>query len=149
MEDNWGKTARALAEQQAEHKAQWSEEKLAVMNRQQRRKVLIRHGSGGMYSRFTSGARTGTTPHFARWQAEGRIKSSLQKISLTKLIDAAPDVKTSAAYAMLRGTEYCNAWAISTANRRHLLRIDGMGPAKLRLIHEHLTSHGVRLTWEA
>lgn len=128
------------------------DEKLKTLNRKQRRKTIKRDGIGGAAAgRFHSSARTGSTPHFSRWQTEAGIKSALQRLSIAKLersASVAGNRATVTAFNLLRGTNCRNAWDISIADKRDLLAAPGMGPARLKLIAEHLTSRGVRIAWE-
>lgn len=98
-----------------------------------------------------SGSRTGTTSHFAAWKAEGRIKSTLQKLKLDKLA-AALDGPEGQAFGILytaSAGRYRSVWDVKAATRSELLAVDGIGPARLEHIASYLTARGVALDWAA
>jgi hypothetical protein len=112
-------------------------EKVASLNRQQRRRFIIARPSR---------TRIGTTPHFAAWKAEGRIKSILQRAKTVSLADQL-EGSIAAAFALLSIGGYKNLWDISQSTVGALLRVRGIGPARLADVENYLRDKGVTLAW--
>jgi hypothetical protein len=120
-----------------------SEEKAATMNRKAARgwtKVVKGHRSG---------TRTGTTAHFAAWQAEGKVKSILQKTKTVAIADGLPSAENGAAtgFALLSVGGFKTVWDVSQATEADLLAVKGVGIVRLGFVHDYLTRKGVALAW--
>lgn len=122
--------------------------KLESMPRKEvRKRTQIRHGViRKPFARFRSGLRTGTSPHFAMWMADLKIKSVLQGTSLASLADRETgDVAT--AYGLLFVGGYKSVYALTQATERDLLAVKGIGPKRLDLVKANLASHQVAVNW--
>jgi hypothetical protein len=120
-------------------KAGVDEEKVGQLNRKKVRQYR-------MSTPKKAGHRTGTTPHFALWKAEGALKSALQKTSTARLADKLSG-KLAAAFAVLYVGGYKNVWDVSQASGAKLLDLKGIGPATLGLVEDYLHSKKVELKW--
>jgi hypothetical protein len=125
-----------------------SQEKIEASNRKQKRRMLsIRHGQGGMLSRFRSGVRTGTTPHFRMWMADLKMKSALQRTKTLEIAHNHPAPQTGAAYLMAHRGGYRTIWSLVQASEADLLTIPQMGPVRVRLLKADLASRNVSVNW--
>ena len=131
------------------HERKLSAEKHESSNRSFRRRHDAVAADSRPYARFRSGIPTGTTPHFRLWMADLALKSTLQKARLVTLAaDSRTDSKVAAGYAMLAG-KFKTVWGLVNASREDLLKVPGIGPARLRTIHADLTAHNVKTKWSA
>lgn len=117
------------------------EEKVEALSRNELRSYVVDHRRVGR--------RTGTTPHFARWKAEGRIKSLLQRTKTVAVAESLPDKANGVAsgFALLAVGGYRNLWQVSQADLADLLAVKGIGPARLKFVESYLSSKGVQLNW--
>jgi hypothetical protein len=116
------------------------DEKIEVMNRAQKRAARSR-GS-------RTGNRTGTSPHFERWKAEGRIKSALQKLKTGTLADEiVGNDKAASGFALLFLAGFKTVWDVSQAKRADLLAARGVGIATLGHVEDYLKAKQVDLKW--
>lgn len=95
-----------------------------------------------------AGKRTGTTPHFAAWKAEGRIKSILQRTKTASLADSL-EGRVASAFAVLSVGGVKNVWDVSQASIEQLLAVRGIGLASLGYVEEYLAGKDVQLAWTA
>jgi hypothetical protein len=97
------------------------------------------------------GRRTGTTPHFAMWQADLEIKSVLQRTKLADLADSDSTPSPAAhGYAILASEpskRFRNVWDLITADRANLLAVKGIGEARLLAIQLDLIEHKAQPRW--
>jgi hypothetical protein len=96
-----------------------------------------------------AGHRTGTTPHFEAWKAEGKIKSLLQRTKTAAIADSLPSRENGAAagFALLSVGGFKNVWDVSQATTADLLAVRGVGPGRLAYVEDYLNSKGVKLAW--
>jgi hypothetical protein len=97
-----------------------------------------------------AGHRTGTTPHFERWKAEGALKSALQRTKTAHLADRIEDNDRAASgFALLFLAGYKNVWDLAQAKRSDLLKAKGVGLVTLGYVEEYLKAQKVELAWSA
>jgi hypothetical protein len=115
-----------------------------------RRRILRNEGAvtdvGRPLPRLVSDART--TPHFAMWMADLKIKSALQRMKIAKLAKTGTDSKLSGSYTLVSG-RYKSLWDLIHATRSDLLALPGVGPARLKALHADLIAHNVQPNWSA
>ena len=122
--------------------AGWAEEKVENMTRQQRR--------GTLHVKRNSRTKTGTPAHFKAWQAEGKIKSILQRMSLGALADSLGDSdhKAASAFAILAvNSRFKNVWNLCQATQSDVLAVKGIGPVSAEHIETYLKGRNVPLNW--
>lgn len=118
-----------------------SPEKIEQMNRAEKR--------GYQRDGKSRERRTGTTQHFARWRAEGRAKSTLQRLKLSQLAESIEDGELSATFGLLFVGGVKSAWDLSQAPLGDLLQISGIDPVRLGSVEDYLTGKKVPLQWTA
>ncbi len=113
-----------------------------------RRKVQIRHRIGKPFARIRSGIRTGTTPHFAMWMQDLKMKSALQNITIASLADRQSDLALAGAYkAIQRHGHFRNVWELTQATKAQLHDTPGLGPKRIAAIKADLASRHVAVKW--
>jgi uncharacterized protein YjiS (DUF1127 family) len=95
------------------------------------------------FARFTSGVRTGTTPHFALWMNNARAISALLRLKTIDLAENHPDAKTASAYACVFGGGVRNVFELSQMSEDQLLAIKGIGPAAVAHLRRDLKACNV------
>lgn len=121
--------------------AKMPQEKIeALSNRKAVRAFRI---TGG---RRKPGKRTGTTAHFAAWQAEGRVKSILQRMKTGALADSL-EGRVATGFALLSVGGFKNVWDVSQATMEQLLAVRGIGITSIGYVEEYLTGAQVALKW--
>jgi hypothetical protein len=116
------------------------EEKVQSLSRNQLRSYVVDH--------HRVGGRTGTTPHFAQWKAEGKVKSALQKLKTDRLADDISGAdKAASGFALLYLAGFKNVWQIAQAKRADLLDAKGVGIAMLGHVEDYLAARNVQLSW--
>jgi hypothetical protein len=120
-----------------------AEEKVEALSRKELRSYVADHKRVGR--------RTGTTPHFEAWKAEGQLKSILQKTKTAAIADSLPSAEHNAAsgFALLSVGGFKNVWDVSQASTADLLAVRGIGIVRLGFIEDYLKARGVALAWSA
>lgn len=123
------------------------QQKMEDSNRAIRRQRFGVRSAHGIISRFRSGTRTGTPPHFKLWMADLAIKSALQKTSVAALADRHDVPALASTYQVLFNNGFKSVWDLTQADARDLLRIRGIGPAKLEAVKADLAKQQVAVNW--
>lgn len=110
------------------------------MEAKEESKTYVRHQP---FARFTSGTRTGTTPHFALWMNNARAISALLRLKTIDLAEKHPDAKTASAYACVFGAGVRNVFQLSQMKEQELLDIKGIGPAAIAHLRRDLKARNV------
>jgi len=136
--------AKNRAEAEEELKRLPKNRKTRRMFPKHRTSPLQAHGS----ARVRSGVRTGSTPHFNLWMADLKLKSALQKTSLSKLADHThPGALCRSAFALLFNAGIRNVYALTQADVADLLRVNGVGVKKLEAVEAYLLKNNVKTRW--
>jgi DNA-directed RNA polymerase alpha subunit len=94
-----------------------------------------------------SGAPTGTTPHFKMWMADLNLKRALERTKLKSITAKHTDPVLINAYALLESGGFKTVWKLTQADARDLLRVKGIGPAKLEKVKADLAARNVAVRW--
>jgi hypothetical protein len=98
--------------------------------------------------RVRAGVRTGTTPHFKLWQADLKLKSTLQKTKTARLAELTlPGALVRSAFALLHNAGVKNVWAVTQLTIEQLLAIDGIGVKKAEALEAYLVANNVQPSW--
>jgi hypothetical protein len=115
--------------------------------RRSRRHLTGAHSLARPFARFRSGNRTGTTPHFALWQADVKLKSALQRTRLTSLADRHNDPALAKAYGLLSKGGFKTVFDLTQADAGKILAVKGIGPKRLAELKADLAKHQVAVNW--
>lgn len=123
-------------------------DKIMSMDRRNRRAMLRirRNANRRPFARFRSGIPTGTTPHFTMWMSDLRIKSALQKMSLSALAEATPG-RTGSAFALLYVGGIKNVFDLTQSTVERLLAVRHVGIASLGAVEKYLLERQVKPRW--
>lgn len=106
-----------------------------------------KYGRGGMFSRFLSGTKTGTTPHFKLWMADLNLKRALQNTSLASIADRHKDPKMATAYGMLVRHGFKTVWDLTQAKRGEIWDVPQFGPKRVAAVKADLAKNQVAVNW--
>ena len=101
------------------------------------------------FARSRSGLRTGSTPHFAAWKAEGELRSKLQRMKTVALAEQIEENSIAIPFALLNGGGFKTIWQVAQADLAELLAVPQMGPARLAKVETYLAGKRVPLNWTA
>lgn len=83
--------------------------------------------------------RTGST--YERDLARRKVVAALKRVPTARLVEDCPEIA-------LVADAYPDAYALSTASYKDLLKLRGVGPAKLRKIRGYLSTKNVYCEWK-